>query len=209
MSRLKKTKLSIKTRENDLDSLLTPEQSEERIIILLIVLTFILSFFLLLLFFWVFFTASFIKSTIYIEPDIKRRIVLGFPIPHFAIVTESGKILTFISPLLHQNLERTISLKQIPKFRSFSENHLTGQSFWKWETDILLFSTDTKIFFLFGDSARPMIQFDTIEDRHREISRGRIRKHQEREAKGALMGKYFVVMGGFRAFDGKYYRMNP
>ena len=175
---------------HDVDSLITPEESEERINVLLIISSLILSFFYVLLFIWVLGIASKIKGVIYLEPDLSKPQVVGFPIPHFGIVNQFGTFSTFISPLLDPRYEKSISVTKVPdyivkidKFRDITAK-------------ILVFSSQNDIFFVYGNSERPVIKYDTKENNHKTIPKSNIPEHQRFTTRGTLLGKYFFAMGG-------------
>ena len=153
----------IKEFRNDLDSLLTPEESQERIILLLIALTLILSFFLALLYIWLLSIVSNIKEILYLDPNLSQLRTVGFPIPHFGILTRSGSFLTFISPLLYPRNEKFISLKKIPKFKGLKGSWIYGATY--DQTNVLSFSHQNAIFFLYTVPERQMIKFDTLQNR--------------------------------------------
>ena len=192
----RKIQTRFQNHKNDLDSLLTPEESQERIIVLLIISSFILSFFYVLLFIWVFSIASGIREVIIVEPNLSKLQVIGFPIPHFGIVNQFGRFSTFISPLLDPKYEKSIYLKRIPQYK-MSGADLGGEN-QRDKTNILVFSSKNDIFFLYGDSERPIIKYDTIGHRHKTIPKSNIPEHQRVTTKGTMLGKYFFVMGGFK-----------
>ena len=165
----------------DFDSLLTPEESQERIVLLLIISGFILSFFFGLLFIWVLFISSGIKDLVILEPDLSKPQVVGFPIPHLGILDGYGTFFTFISPFLDTRYEKSIDLTKIAKPKKDKQSQTTS--------NIMVFSWHSDIFFLYADPERAMIRFETLGNRHQIIDKSTIPIYQKHTTKGNITEK--------------------